>query len=95
MNEEETNKARAAVSRALAALLSATTTAKIWQHKKRGTYYASIGRATVQAEKPIMKGDTVMVYMSSDGVLWVRPSAEFLDGRFAKGDNLLQGVMMP
>lgn len=54
-----------------------------WRHLKRGTEYAVIGTASVQAEQPIAEGALVVVYRSlSDGSLWARPESEFHDGRF-------------
>ena len=55
-----------------------------FRHKKRGTTYAVIGTATVQASgAPIAEAELVVVYRAeSDGALWVRRQSEFHDGRF-------------
>jgi hypothetical protein len=53
------------------------------RHLKRGTTYVVIGKAYVEASKPISEGEKVTVYRSEfGGVLWVRPTCEFEDGRF-------------
>lgn len=55
-----------------------------WRHKKRGTTYVEIGRASLQiATDPVEEDDRVVIYRSdTDGRLWVRGEAEFMDGRF-------------
>lgn len=67
-----------------------------WQpshrHVKRGTEYQLIGTGKMQAEKwyeypcerPVNSIDMqeVAIYRGDDGQLWVRPVAEFNDGRF-------------
>lgn len=59
-----------------------------WRHKKRGTVYAELFRAGVQAAtKPIQEGDTVVVYYggpASAQRACVREVSEFEDGRFEK-----------
>lgn len=55
----------------------------IVRHRKRGTTYTIIGRATAQVSTtPILEGQQVAVYRGEDGQLWVRGDAEFRDGRF-------------
>lgn len=54
-----------------------------WRHKKRGTTYVEIGRATLQAATgPAGEGDTLVIYRGEDGQLWAREAHEFEDGRF-------------
>lgn len=53
------------------------------RHKKRGTEYEVLGEADLQTERPISNYEVVVVYRDpSNGRLWVRPAAEFNDGRF-------------
>lgn len=66
--------------------LSSQDSADGWRpthrHKKRGTTYRAVSDADVQASEPIREGDPVVVYQGEDGRYWVRPRAEFHDGRF-------------
>lgn len=63
-----------------------------WQHVRRGTHYALIGFASVQSDVSINEGDNVAVYVAlgADGCaedkakIFVRPTQEFLDGRFTR-----------
>ena len=57
-----------------------------WKHKKRGTTYAEVGRAVLQASNPglLMEGASVVVYRDTDGQLWCRVESEFMDGRFER-----------
>lgn len=65
----------------------------VWRHEQRKTRYGLLGYARVQAAEPVGEGDEVAVYLSLDGMaadgqtLWVRPSDEFMDGRFIKEGN--------
>lgn len=53
------------------------------KHKKRGTYYTVIGRATLQSANSITEGHDLTIYRAqSDNTLWARPTDEFNDGRF-------------
>lgn len=53
----------------------------VYRHKVRGTFYEVVGTATLQ-----IAGEhddaPVVVYQGEHGELWVRPFAEFHDGRF-------------
>ena len=53
-----------------------------YRHKKRGTTYTVMGRATLQAEGPLDNTKVVIYQSNIDGSMWVRPEAEFFDGRF-------------
>lgn len=56
-----------------------------WRHRKRKTTlpYVQVGEATAQcSDWNIQEGDSVIVYLSSDGKLYVRHKEEFTDGRF-------------
>ncbi|MEO0861129.1 MAG: DUF1653 domain-containing protein [Pseudomonadota bacterium] len=52
---------------------------EIWQHKKSGGLYVVVERsAYIEADLT-----PAVVYRSLfDGAVWVRPAAEFFDGRF-------------
>ena len=52
------------------------------RHVKRGTTYRVIGPATLQAGVPPWDGEPMVVYKDERGIGWVRPEAEFNDGRF-------------
>lgn len=50
----------------------------LWRHKKTGRLYEVICQGLLEATL-----EPVTVYQSRvDGRVWVRPSTEFLDGRF-------------
>lgn len=51
------------------------------EHRKGGRYQY-VGSAKVQTDTPLADYDSVIVYRAEDGTLWVRPNAEFHDGRF-------------
>ena len=56
------------------------------RHKKLGTEYEIIGEAEIKEDGcghySLMEGVVVIVYRGKYGPLWVRPRAEFNDGRF-------------
>jgi hypothetical protein len=53
------------------------------RHKKRGTTYCVLGYGELQSSTPIKEGAALVVYQcETDGRIWVRPAAEFEDGRF-------------
>lgn len=51
---------------------------------KRGTDYEVVGQASLQSGSAIAEGAHLVIYRDSRGLLWARPSAEFLDGRLVK-----------
>ena len=54
----------------------------LYRHVKRGTIYRVLHFATLQVEGPLDEA-VVVVYQDVDtGSVWVRPQAEFFDGRF-------------
>ena len=56
-----------------------------WRHKKRGTTYTVIARASLQDAGGLAReGCELVVYRGEDGAVWARPAAEFLDGRFER-----------
>lgn len=52
-------------------------------HKKTGGRYAVIGRGKIEADLT----PCVVYQKSSTGEIWVRPAAEFDDGRFIELDT--------
>ena len=58
-----------------------------WQpthrHVKRGSEYRVVGEALMQSAVPVPDDASLVVYVDKQGTLWVRPTAEFNDGRFA------------
>ena len=55
---------------------------KTWMHARRETQYQDMVVAEVQASRPVLEGESVVVYVSREGKPYARPSNEFLDGRF-------------
>ena len=55
-----------------------------WRHRKRGTFYTTLGLAHVQCppDAPLNDHEVVVLYVGDDGDLWVRRKSEFHDGRF-------------
>lgn len=75
-----------AIQKALTATFQAFGGTGIWKHLKRGTRYEVIARGEVQCSKPIEEGSYVYCYVDENGKAWVRPCAEFEDGRFQTAD---------
>ena len=51
---------------------------QIWQHVKSGGLYVVVGHGVIEADLT-----PAVIYRSLlDGITWVRPAAEFNDGRF-------------
>jgi hypothetical protein len=55
-----------------------------FKHRVRGTCYTVLGRAVLKTKQPVSDEQELIVYVGADGRLWVRPLAEFYDGRFEK-----------
>lgn len=60
------------------------TTLIKWRHKKRGSTYTEIARATFQCTGSSLDEEPVVIYQAADGDFWVRLVAEFEDGRFER-----------
>ena len=79
----------AGVINAWPALLASPSRGEGWKpthrHLKRGTSYEVIGQGWLQTTALIgtsADDENVTIYRGDDGRLWVRPTAEFNDGRF-------------
>jgi hypothetical protein len=66
----------------VALVASSPAAPRTWRHKKRGTTYAEVGLASLQAETPCEETAVLVIYRGDDGRLWARPHDEFHDGRF-------------
>lgn len=49
----------------------------LWKHKKTGGLYTIVRAAKIEADLT-----PAIVYEDRSGNVWVRPEAEFMDGRF-------------
>lgn len=67
--------------------MSSTDAWPQYRHKKRGTTYTLMGRAKMQIDGPLDMAEVVVYQSNSDGSMWVRPVAEFEDGRFERIDT--------
>lgn len=68
-----------------------------YHHKKRGTNYRILNHAPFQLSKTVADGDQVVIYQDIEsGQVWVRPTAEFYDGRFELiEEKIVQGQIGP
>lgn len=56
-----------------------------WRHKVRGSTYTEVGRGCLQSTVHDFDYMPVVIYRADvNGTLWVRPVAEFEDGRFER-----------
>lgn len=60
-----------------------------WRHKKRGSVYVVLGVGCLQTTRDaFLDNQQVTLYQSeTGGIVWVRPTYEFMDGRFEKVDD--------
>lgn len=59
------------------------TPGSVWRHRKtQGLYEVVLSNALIEASKT----PAVVYRARSDGQVWVRPVAEFMDGRFEQVD---------
>ena len=59
------------------------STGSHWRHVKRGSTYTIEGVGVIEATMT-----TCVIYRAhADGTTWVRPLAEFMDGRFVEIDK--------
>ncbi len=63
----------------------------VWRHKKRGTHYevltdrASLQCSAAEEFERMFEDDVWTVYRNIEtGHVWIRPTEEFLDGRFER-----------
>lgn len=57
-----------------------------WRHLKRGTVYVEIARGCLQTSRDeYLDQQQVVIYQAeTGGALYVRPTYEFMDGRFER-----------
>jgi hypothetical protein len=61
---------------------------EVYRHKKRGSCYMVLSTATLQTDTPLTDMTELVVYVAEDGRTWVRPQAEFFDGRFERVEGV-------
>lgn len=73
---------------------------RMFKHRKTGGYYMVAAEGRMQSKDwrsydeatddlNLVDMEEVVIYMSmSDGEFWVRPKAEFYDGRFEEIENI-------
>lgn len=54
----------------------------IIRHRKRGSTYKILHRATMQVDGPLDDKPVLVYQCLTDGRVWVRPAAEFAPSRF-------------
>lgn len=62
--------------------MSQVTVGSHWRHKAHGSYYTVIHIGTMQCASFLLDDLQVVVYLSEDGRVRVRPMSEFADGRY-------------
>lgn len=62
-----------------------------WRHVRTGGTYTEVMRGTLQASDDLDMASAVIYRSEVDGRVWVRPAAEFEDGRFERIDRLDTG----
>lgn len=73
---------------AIAAQEEHSTTLGVWRHVRRGGQYIVIAQAVREHDL-----EPMTIYKSvEDGRVWVRPSSEFMDGRFEQIGVASNGV---
>lgn len=64
------------------AIANSTETSEIWRHKRTKEMYRIVAVGHIEADH----SPCVTYQAVNSGVVWVRPSIEFFDGRFEKVD---------
>lgn len=66
------------------------TVGSLWRHKKSGGFYRVVMHCTIEATLT-----PAIAYKSEaapDATVWIRPAAEFMDGRFERQTRLSGGT---